>query len=302
LTTDLNSLLIFAHVVESNSFSRAAQRLRVPISTVSRRVSELEKQLGVRLIERSTRRLRLTHVGSEVFEQAQRSSEINTAVINIASNHLTTVSGTLRVSVPPTIFDSVLGPVICRFQELYPDARVQVLVTGRSGNQLDEGIDLAFREGPLEDSSLIVRHLLRYRHQLVATPSYLEGREIPRKPKDLLRHRLVAFAFATPENTWGFSRANATESIAFQPHLSINEYSELAHVLLSGAGIGELPPIVQPELLREGLLVEVMPRWRFQSVNLSIVHLGNRYISRLVRLFKELASEMIPKLFPALPA
>lgn len=96
MNTDLNSVLIFAQVVQSDSFSKAAQRLRVPISTVSRRVSELEKQLGVRLIERSTRRLRLTDVGSEVFEHAQKSSEINNAVMNIASNHLTGVSGMLR--------------------------------------------------------------------------------------------------------------------------------------------------------------------------------------------------------------
>jgi DNA-binding transcriptional LysR family regulator len=302
MTTDLNSLLIFAHVVESSSFSRAAQRLRVPISTVSRRVSELERQLGVRLIERSTRRLRLTNVGSEVFTQARRSTEINNAVINIASNHLTTVSGVLRVSVPP-IFDSVLGPVTFRFQELYPDTRVQVIVTERVVNQIDEGIDLAFREGPLEDSSLVVRHLLHYRHQLVASPAYVKGREVPKKPRELLHHRLVAFAFPTPTNTWSFSRAGGgIESITFQPQLSINEYSELAYVLLAGGGIGELPPIVRPELLREGLLVEIMPQWRFQPVNLSIVHVGTRHMSRLVRLFKELASEMIPKLFPALPA
>jgi DNA-binding transcriptional LysR family regulator len=119
----------------------------------------------------------------------------------------------------------------------------------------------------------------------------------------LLRHRLVAFAFSTPVDTWSFLRVGGgTESIVFQPQLSINEYSELAHVLLAGGGIGELPPIVRPELLRDGLLVEVMPRWRFQPVDLSIVHVGKRHISRLVRLFKELAAEMIPKLFPALPA
>jgi DNA-binding transcriptional LysR family regulator len=301
--TDLNSVLIFAHVVESNSFSKAALRLRVPISTVSRRVSELEKQLGVRLIERSTRRLRLTNAGSEVFEHAQKSSEINDAVIKIASNHVSGVSGAVRLSAPPTLFNSVLAPVIRRFQELYPDVRVQVFVTERLVNQIDEGIDLAFCAGPLEDSSLVVRHLLSYKHRLLASPAYLRGREIPRQPKDLLNHRLLAFAFSSPQNTWSFSRAaGETESITFQPHLSINEYSELALALLAGAGIGELPPLVQPKMLRDGRLTELMPRWRFQPVSLAIVHPGNRYMSRPVRLFKELASETIPKLFSALPA
>jgi DNA-binding transcriptional LysR family regulator len=303
VNTDLNSVLIFAQVVQSNSFSKAAQRLRVPISTVSRRVSDLEKQLGVRLIERSTRSLRLTSVGSEVFEHAQKSSEISKAVIDIASNHVSRVSGILRLSVPPSIFNSALGPVIRRFQELYPDVRIQVSVTERIVNQIDEGIDLAFCAGPLEDSSLVVHHLLCYRHQLLASPAYLKGREIPRQPEDLLHHRLLAFAASSPWSTWNFSHtAGGTESVRFQPHLSINDYSELAYVLLAGAGIGELPPIVQPDLLRDGRLAEVMPRWRFQPVNLAIVHLGNRYMSRPVRLFKELASETIPKLFPGLSA
>jgi DNA-binding transcriptional LysR family regulator len=304
MNTDLNSLVMFAHVVQSNSFSRAAQRLRMPISTVSRRVSELEKQLGVRLIERSTRRLRLTDVGSEVFEHAQRSSSINDAVINIASNHLTSVSGTLRVSVPPTLVDSVLTPVISRFNQQYPDVRIQVFVTDRIVNHIDEGIDLAFRIGPLEDSSLVVRHLVSYRHRLVASPAYLDGRDLPRRPQDLRNHRLVAFSLWVPRNNWTFSRngSGQKESIDFEPHLSINDYSEMASLLMSGAGIGELPPMVQPDLLRDGRLIEVMPQWRFQPVNMSVVQLGSHYVSRAVRLFKDMAAELIPTLVPKLSA
>jgi len=101
--TDLNSLVVFAEVVEANSFSEAARRLKMPTSTVSRRIAELEDQLGVRLLERSTRRLRLTDVGSEVLEHAQRSAELCEAIDNIASNHLSRVSGTLRLSAPPGV-------------------------------------------------------------------------------------------------------------------------------------------------------------------------------------------------------
>src|SRR5579862_7001097 len=123
---DLNSLMIFAKVVEANSFSEAARRLQMPTSTVSRRVADLEKQLGVRLIERSTRSLRLTDVGSEVLEHAQRSAELSEVVTNIASNHATKISGNLKISAPPSISDSLLAPIICRFQQEYPDVRVQV--------------------------------------------------------------------------------------------------------------------------------------------------------------------------------
>jgi DNA-binding transcriptional LysR family regulator len=168
---DLNSLVIFAQVAESNSFVRAARRLEMPASTVSRRVSELEKELGIRLIERSTRSLRLTDVGSELLEHAQRTAELSEAVSNIASNHSASVSGNLRISAPPTISDSLLAPLIIRFQQSYPDVRVQVFTTERILPQIAQGIDLAFRVGKLEDSSLVVRHLLTYRHQLVASPS-----------------------------------------------------------------------------------------------------------------------------------
>src|SRR3981081_38760 len=108
---DLNSLAIFAKVVEAKGFAKAARRLNMPLSTVSRRVAELEDQLGVRLLERSTRNLRLTDVGAEVFEHAQRSAEISEAVGNIVSNQSSRVSGVLRLSAPPSISDTLLVPL-----------------------------------------------------------------------------------------------------------------------------------------------------------------------------------------------
>jgi DNA-binding transcriptional LysR family regulator len=209
MNTDLNSLVAFAHVVQSNSFSRAARRLGMPISTVSRRVSGLEKQLGVRLIERSTRRLRLTDVGSEVFEQAQKRSNIHDEVMSIASNHWTSISGTVRVSAPRTLVESILARVISRFHQQYPEVRVQVFVTDRTVNQIDEGIDLALRVDPLEDSGLVVRHIASYGHRLVTSAAYLNGRDKPGHPDDLHKHRLVAFSSWSSHNTWGFSRQAA---------------------------------------------------------------------------------------------
>ncbi len=171
---DLNSLTIFAKVVEANSFSEAARRLKMPTSTVSRRVADLEDQLGVRLLERSTRSLRLTDVGSEVLEHAQHSVELSESVDNIASNHLSNVSGTLRLSAPPSISDSLLAPLVSAFQASYPDVRVQIFVTERFVDHIAEGIDLGFRVGMLKDSTLVARRILTYRHQLLASPAYLE--------------------------------------------------------------------------------------------------------------------------------
>jgi DNA-binding transcriptional LysR family regulator len=301
---DLNSLMIFAKVVEANSFSEAARRLKMPTSTVSRRVADLENQLGVRLIERSTRSLRLTDVGSEVFEHAQNSAELSEAVDNIASNHLSNVSGILRLSAPPSISDSLLAPLLGAFQSSYPNVRVQVFITDRIVDQIAEGVDLAFRVDPqLKDSSLVARRILTYRHQLVASPLYLAKCKPPKVPRHLLDHRLLAFSFWTPLNTWNFTLANGKkkETLTFQPFLSMNDYAGLASALLAGAGIGDLPPLVQPQLLRDGRLVEVMTEWHFSNFHLWMVHLSNRYVSRTVRVFKEFAVEMAPTLFPTLP-
>jgi DNA-binding transcriptional LysR family regulator len=304
--TDLNSLVVFAKVVEANSFSEAARRLGMPISTVSRRIAELEDQLGVRLLERSTRSLRLTDVGSEVLDHAMRSAELSDAVENIISNQLSDVSGTLRLSAPPSISDTLLTPMAIAFQSSYPNVRIRVLITDRFIDQIADGVDLMFRIGAMKDSSLVTRKLLTYRHQLVASPAYLKRCKRPETPQDLLSHRLFAFPFPFWESgkSWSFIHVNGKnrETLTFEPYFSMNDYAGIAPALLAGAGIGDLPPVVQPELMCKGLLVEVMPEWRFPNFDLSLYHLGNRHMSQPVRVFKEFASQMAPTLFPALPS
>jgi hypothetical protein len=120
---------------------------------------------------------------------------------------------------------------------------------------------------------------------------------------DILEHRLLTFSHWKPESSWTFIHKNGKdkETVAFQPFLTMNDYTGLAPALVAGGGIGELPPVVQPELMRKGHLVEVIPDWRFRSFDLSLVHLGNRHISKPCRLFKEFATQMAPTLFPSLP-
>jgi DNA-binding transcriptional LysR family regulator len=301
--TDLNALIIFAKVVEAKSFSEAARRLGMPISTVSRRIAELEDQLGVRLLDRSTRSLRLTDLGAEVLDHAMRSVEVNEAVESIVSNQLSNVTGTLRLSAPPNISDTLVTPLVTAFQASYPNVRVQILIAERFVDHIADVVDIVFRLGALKDSSLVARKILTYRHQLVASPDYLESHETPKTPQDLLRHRLLAFSYGRPEASWTLVHVNGKdqETLTFQPYLSMNDFAGLTPALLGAGGIGDLPPVVQPELIRDGRLVEVMPSWRFPTLDLSLVHLGNRHMPKAVRVFKEFAVQMAPTLFHNLP-
>ena len=302
---DLNALMIFAKVVEASSFSDAARRLKMPVSTVSRRIADLENQLGVRLLERSTRNLRLTDIGSDVLEHAQRCVEINAAVDNSISDQRSNLSGTLRLSAPPSISDSLLAPLVGAFQAAHPKVSVQIFVTDRFVDHIAEGIDVAFRigAGAEKDSSLVAKKIMTYRHRLLASPAYIEKSKSPENPRDLLDHRLLAFAYLNEENSWTFYHVNGRdqETLSFSPYLSMNDFTGLASALVAGGGIGDLPPVVQPQLVRDGRLVEVMPNWRFRSYDLLMVHLGNRHITRALRVFKDFATQMTPTLFPDLP-
>ena len=301
--SDFNALVIFAAVVEAKSFSEAARRLKMPLASVSRRVADLEDELGVRLLERSTRSLRLTEVGMEVLEYAQRSAEICEAVDSIVSNHQATVAGLLRLSAPPNLSDSLLAPLLCAFRASYPNVRIQALITERHVDHIADGVDLAFRLGPLKDTSLVARRILTYRHQLLASPEYLKRVDPPQSPSDLLSHPMITFSHWKPETSLTFVHVDTKvkETVNFAPYLSMNDYAGLTPALLAGEGIGDLPPVVQPELVREGRLIEVMPDWHFPTFDLSLVHLSNRLVPRPLRVFKEFVAQMAPTIFPNLP-
>jgi DNA-binding transcriptional LysR family regulator len=143
-------------------------------------------------------------LGAEILEHAIRGAEISEAIGNIVTNRLSDVSGTLRLSAPPSISDTLLTPLVTAFQASYPNVRAQILVTNRFVDHIAEGVDMVFRLGPLKNSSLVARRVLAYRHQLVASPAYLKNCEAPATPRDLLGHRLLTFSYWKPESSWTF--------------------------------------------------------------------------------------------------
>ncbi len=297
---DLNAMAVFAKVAACGSFSEAGRRLKMPVSTVSRRVADLEAQLGTRLIERTTRQLRLTEIGSEVLERCQRGLEEFEAAHLLVTNQRVEVSGSLRVSAPPSLSDPLVVPLAHTFRVIYPNVRLDVFVTERMVDLIVEGIDIALRVGPLRDSTLIARSILAYPHVLVASPDYLACCGSPKTPQDLAAYNIVAFASWPDEPTWTLSNGSDSFTVAIEPCLTINDYVGLVRAALDGVGIADMPAIICAGHLRDGSLVEVLPNWRFPNQILSVVHLSNRNVSRRVRLFIDHCVQHAPKLFPDL--
>jgi DNA-binding transcriptional LysR family regulator len=295
---DKNAMALYVKVVENNSFSRAGEREGIPVSTVSRKISELEKALGVRLLERSTRRLRMTEIGQDYYQRCRRGLEEFETANLMVSDQQVDVSGRLRLSVPPTLSDVVIIPLIEAFQALYPNAIVNCLVTDRHVNHIEDGIDISLRVGDLKDSSLVARRLLRYRSVLVASPAYLERAGAPSHPNELPLHALVAFSRWEPAVTWALENNGETHKVNVQPRIAINDYAGVQSAVINGLGISEIPSILCGPGLQDGRLVEIMPEWQFSPVTLSAVYPSNRNLSRLVRLFKDFCVERIEALVP----
>src|SRR5215468_8796544 len=186
---DLNAMVVFAAVADTGSFTAAARYLAMPKSTVSRKVGELEKRLGARLIQRTTRRLSLTDIGRVYSEHCARiGREADEADLAIQQMQATP-RGLLRITAPPSF--QTLGQIAAEFLKRYPDVRIEVVCTERHVDLVAEGFDVAVRVGPLTDSNLIARKLAEVKQVLVAAPGYLRRRRRPRGPMDLREHETI---------------------------------------------------------------------------------------------------------------
>lgn len=282
---DLNAMALFVRVVENKSFSETAKRVGIPISTVSRKISELEKSLNIRLLERSTRKLRLTEIGQEYYEYCRRGlEEFETGTLMI-NDKQSEISGTLRLSAPPNLAQVLIAPMVCAFQTKYPKVNIKILISERNLDLIEDGVDVTLRVGELEDSSLIAQEIIQYRHILVSSTNYLNNSPKLKQPKDLVNHRIVTFSGWHAPTTWKLTNKNKTEKITMNCSLSINDYAGIIYAVEKGQGIAEIPSIICHSLIKSGRIVEILPNWHLPDTKLSIVYPSNRNISRMVRLF-----------------
>lgn len=282
---DLNAMALFARVMQYGSFSEAARRVRIPVSSLSRKISGLERELGVRLLERTTRALNATEAGREFLPHCQQILEALDSARAALEQRQTEVTGTLRLATPPSLSDALTVPLIEGFVRLYPQVTVKVLVTDRHFDMVEDEVDISLRVGRQPESSLIFKRLLRYRHVLVAAPAYLASVRQPEHPADLKKYRLLGFSKWFGDVTWKLTKGHVTERVPLKPLLGMNDYAGVIRAAVSGMGIAEIPSILCQKELQQGQLVAVLEDWQFDEVELSAYYLTRRHPSRVVELF-----------------
>ncbi len=284
---ELQGLLIFAKVLESGSFSKAAQQLGLAKSSVSKKISALEQELGVRLLQRSTRQLRVTEEGQSLYEHCLRiQQELEEARAELAGFR-DKPRGTLRISAPPLWGQTWLAQRLPEFLSRYPDVAIDLRLTEHYSDLIAEGFDLAIRIGELPDSTLIARSLGMIRPILCASRDYLEAHGHPRTPRDLEQHNCI---FWRPEGRprlthWEFSKGSKVSRVKIDGNFASNDVIAIKAAILHGAGITLLPSHLLQQELEQGELRELLPEYRMPEIPVYLLYPQRRQLPAKVRVF-----------------
>ena len=302
------SLTAFARVVESGSFARAADRLELSVSAVSRQIGELEAHLGVRLLNRTTRRLSLTESGRAFHERcvqlladlAEAEEEVGAAAI--------VPRGTLRITASVSFGVGYLAPVIAEFQRQHPQLRFDIELSDRAIDLVDEGIDLAIRIGDIGSRALIGRRIGVAQMVCCAAPSYLARRPAPRTPADLAAHPCLTYEYASIGNVWRFRDAGGrVDEVKVSGPVHANNGAMLSALAVAGVGVSLEPDLIAANDVRAGRLVALLPDYQAPTIDINAVYPSRRHLSAKVRSFidfvaQRFAQEPPWRLVPAVAA
>ncbi len=287
---DLNDVAIFVQVVRCGSFAEAARRLGVPPNTLSRRVQQLEAQLGTRLMQRSTRHLTLTSAGQVFLERCSGAVE----GLMDAGEELLAVnqepSGLVRVAAPADFFDFFAMEWLTEFLAAHPKVRVDFVLSDGRADLIAERIDVALRGGILEDSSLFARKVLDAGNDgLVASPAYIARQGVPDTLPDLADHDCLVFSHPSGKATWRVTGPDGAQAeVQVAGRFSGNTAQALRKAALAGLGIALLPSTLTQRDLRAGLLVPVLPQYHRQGHGVHMVYPSRRYLPLAVSAFMDL--------------
>lgn len=285
---DLNAVVAYVHVVEQRSFRGAAAVLGVPKSTVSLKVAQLEDRLGTRLLERTTRRLRLTEAGEAYFRRTAPAldalREADVAVADLRRQP----SGRLRLTTTVEFGQTQLPAVIDAYLQRYPDVEVEVELGHRAVDLIQDGFDLAIRSGPLPDSTLIARALPSVRYRLFASPAYLRQRGEPRRPEALGDHACLTMSGHRAPARWEFRDGRRAITVEVRGRVAVNHLLVVRDLAIAGHGIARLPEPIGDVEVAAGRLRPVLARFAPPPYPWHAVYPSARHVSPKVIAFIEL--------------
>ncbi|MFA3760794.1 LysR family transcriptional regulator [Yersinia sp. 2544 StPb PI] len=286
--TLLSEMAIFVKVVETGSFSAVARQLGVSPSAISRSVSRLEKALATRLLQRTTRKLRLSESGEEVFKRCHAMLSAANSVMEVSGQYNLEPEGLIRISVPKAVGRFVVHPHIPEFLRRHSKIDVQLILDDRYVDLIDENIDLAIRITDQPPAGMIGRQLMTIEHLLCATPEYLAAHEVPLHPHDLAHHSCIYLGETPGDARWKFRQGSKAVTVAVRGRYAANHTGVRLDAVLQHIGIGSLPYFTARTALQQGLIVPVLPEWRFissYSGGLWLLYPPTRYLPPKLRVF-----------------
>src|SRR5262252_2892482 len=290
---DLNRATTFVRVVETGGFTRAAEVLGLPPSSVSRAVAKLEDDLGVTLLERTTRKIALTDAGRAFFERAREALAGLEEANDLALDAAREAHGVVRVAVPPE-FGSKLGSVLSAFVEQHPRVRLEVTFTGRGAELVGDLVDVALVFGRLPDSSLVTRRLGESTNRLYASVAYVAARGRPRTIADPARHDAILSRAVAGEERWELRGPHGIERIDVRGRVVADHHQFQIDAAIAGSGIALLPTWVGDTLVREGKLEAILPRYS-TTTPLHVLTHGGRHLPHRVALLRDFLVEQLSR-------
>ena len=280
----LLSLKIFAQIVESGSFTRAAEYLGISTAMASKHLSHLEKHLGIRLMQRNSRSLSLTAEGEVYYRQSIEALQLLDAAAAQAGNGRETPQGHLRLTAPIWCANPVFADWMREYRARYPEVSLDIILDNDMRDLIGEGIDLALRVSRAPIPSLVVRRLFEVRFALVASPAYIRRHGLPRTLEDAASHSAVLPSYADISRM-DCRRGDESHTLHLHSALQSNSTVMLHQLLLAGSGIGYLPLWLAQDDLTAGRLVRLLPDWQLRSITLHAAYPDRRHLSAKIRSF-----------------
>lgn len=286
-------MTILVTAVDTGSLSAASRQLRIPLATVSRRVSELEEDLHVRLLLRGTRKLTLTDAGRDYVASCRRIIEDVQEAERVASGEYRSPRGELMISAPLVIGRNHVVPVVIEFLRTHPDIRARVQLSDRVTNLLEEHVDLAVRLGELPDSDLIATRVGLVNRVLCASPTYLKSHGEPKKPQDLTAQDCIVYEGYSAADKWEFRSGKTSQTVQVSSRLTVNSAEAAVAAAVAGGGIARVLSDQIESLLRSQVLRRLLESFEPSPMPVSVVYPRQRQVPLKLRAFFDFA---IPRL------